>query len=516
MGKSEQKRWALLSVTDKSDVGKFAQSLHELGYAVLSTGKTALEIQKTGVPVTQLSEFTHFPEIFDGRIKTLHPKVFGGILHRDLPEDLEICRKLQIDSIDIVAVNLYQFEKSVEQAPEDLERAIENIDIGGPSLIRAAAKNFKRTLVVTDPHDYDTIIEKLKRNENTENFRFQMAVKAFQVTSRYDAAISNYLSPRLTADKFPSELRIALKKTGELRYGENPHQEAALYTITTPKEEPPLIEQLQGKQLSFNNYLDMSGALALAHDLGRFQKPTAVIIKHTNPCGAALANSAAEAFRKALSTDPTSAFGGIVALNRPIDAALAKEIGETFFEIILAPAIENDARGIFEKKKNLRVCLTRSEKSQIPWDMKRVFWGCLIQEADDKPEDCSEWKVMTKRKPTSEEETELSFAWTIVKHVKSNAIVFTRSFQTLGIGAGQMSRIDSCKLAIQKWGKPLDGAAMASDAFFPFKDSVEEAARMGVRAIIQPGGSLRDQESIDAADAHGIAMIFTGRRHFRH
>lgn len=514
---------ALISVTDKSGIVEFTQKLSSFGVEILSTGGTAAQLRKSGLKVKDVSEYTGFPEMMDGRLKTLHPKIHGGLLAlRDNPEHMKAVKEHGIDLIDMVVINLYRFEETAAKEGCTLEHAVENIDIGGPTMLRAAAKNYRFVSVVTDPADYTVILEEMAKTKGkiSEETNFRLAVKVFQTTARYDGAISNYLgalTPEGGKKEFPETFTAQFSLAQSLRYGENPHQKAAFY-----RENDPTLaaisnaKQLQGKELSYNNIMDSDAAWLAVSD---FQIPAAVIIKHANPCGAATSSgSLMEAYKKALATDPVSAFGGIVAFNRPVDKATAEELAKIFLEVILAPAFDVDARAILESKKNVRLLEIPTAKGKFTFgfDFRRVAGGLLLQERDNIPFDIRQAKVVTKRKPTEEEYQALDFAWRMVKHVKSNAIVYTTKDQLVGVGAGQTSRVDSVKIAKMKAVLPTKGCVLGSDAFFPFRDGVDIAAEAGITAIIQPGGSVRDEEAIQAADEHGIAMIFTGVRHFKH
>jgi len=515
---------ALISVTDKTGIVEFARGLQSFGVELLSTGGTAAKLRESGIAVTEVSDYTGFPEMMDGRLKTLHPKIHGGLLAlRDNEGHLAALKKHDIGLIDMVVINLYRFEDTVARSGCTLAEAIENIDIGGPTMLRAASKNYRFVTVVTDPADYPKIIAAMQENGGriTEAINFELAKKTFQLTARYDGAISNYLG--LTAAgveekrDFPDTFTIQFARAQDLRYGENPHQKAAFYRESDPKISAlSNARQLQGKELSYNNIMDGDAAWQVVSD---FALPGAVIIKHANPCGAATSGGdMAEAFRKALAGDPVSSFGGIVALNRPVDAKTAKEMTKTFFEVIIAPAFSADAAKILGTKQNVRVLEIPAscDRRASGYDFRRVMGGLLVQERDMAAYDIKKAKVATRRAPTEKEYQALDFAWRIVKHVKSNAIVFTTDDQLVGLGAGQTSRVDSVKLAIMKAVIPTAGCVVGSDAFFPFRDGIDIAARAGVTAIVQPGGSLKDEEGIKAADEHGIAMLFTGMRHFKH
>ena len=512
---------AIISVSDKTGVTDFAKGLTKLGFEVFSTGGTKKALAEAGVPVKSVSEITGFPEILDGRVKTLHPMVHGGILaRRDLPSHMRELAKNRIETIDLVAVNLYPFVQTVSKEGVKLDEALENIDIGGPTMIRAAAKNFPGVIVLVDPQDYQPVLEKLKKGDLPLAERKQLAQKAFQHVAVYDTAIAQYL--RRDTEGFPEEMTIALKKRYGLRYGENPHQQAAFYA------EPAVgagldsgitwAKQLWGKELSFNNILDADAAWGVVTD---FSAPTVAIIKHTNPCGLASHRDIAEAYRRALSGDPVAAFGGIIASNRAVDLAAAEEIGKTFYEIIIAPEYAAEALERLKRRKDLRILVAELPpgygKAPAGYlDFRRVKGGFLVQDSDSLPEGSVNLKTVTKRKPTLAEIKDLLFAWRAVKHIKSNAIVLARDLTLLGMGAGQPSRIVSARIAVEKAGEKAKGSVLASDAMFPFPDVVEAAAKAGVTAIIQPGGSIRDEDSINAADKYNMAMVFTGVRHFRH
>ncbi len=512
---------ALVSVSDKTDIAEFAKQLHQRGVEILSTGGTAELMKKSGVPVTLISDYTGFPEMMDGRIKTLHPKVHGGILgRRDLPEHMEAMDQHAIKPIDLVVINLYPFEATIAKEGCTLADAIENIDIGGPAMVRSASKNYNDVAIVVNPADYEQILKEIDENNGavTLETRQRLSHDAFAMTARYDSMIAGYLSGQIgEASKFPPSYQTRLNKVQDLRYGENPHQAAALYKEAQPlKADVVQAEQLQGKELSFNNYIDMNAAWECALE---FEESTAVIIKHTNPCGTASGKDQTAVFIQARETDPVSAFGGVLGFNRPVTLTTAEEIVKNFVEVIIAPDYEPAALALFAKKKNVRVMQMpalegHTKKSRM--DIKRIGGGLLIQDADELTLDPDQLKVVTKIQPDDTMLEELKFAWKVAKHVKSNAIVYARGQETVGIGAGQMSRVDSTRLAIEKANKEVKGCVMASDAFFPFRDSIDAAAERGIRAIIQPGGSIRDEEVIQAADEHKIAMVFTGIRHFKH
>jgi len=510
-----------MSVFDKTGLPDFAKSLSELGFEIFSTGGTQKALEEARVPVKSVSGLTGFPEILDGRVKTLHPIIYGGILaRRDLQEHMAQLAENNIEAIDLVAVNLYPFVQTVAREGVTLEEALENIDIGGPSMIRASAKNFPSVIVVVDPADYQPVLEKLRAGGLELAERKRLAQKAFQHVATYDTAISQYL--RQDGDSFPDDMTIALKKRYSLRYGENPHQQAAFYAeqevgggkntgITWAK-------QLWGKELSFNNILDADAAWGAVTD---FAAPTVAVIKHTNPCGLASYEDIAEAYRRALSGDPVAAFGGIVASNRTVTLAMAEEMKSVFYEIAIAPEYESEALKLLKRKKDLRILVAelppgygKVEPGYL--DFRKVKGGFLIQDSDSLPETSVSLKTVTKREPTKSEIEDLLFTWRACKHVKSNAIILTKDKTLLGMGAGQPSRIISAQIAIDKAGEKTRGSVLASDAMFPFPDVVEAAATAGATAIIQPGGSIRDEDSIKAADKHNIAMVFTGTRHFRH
>jgi len=512
---------AIISVSDKAGVTDFAQGLSQLGFEVFSTGGTKKALGEAGVPVKSVSEITGFPEILNGRVKTLHPAVHGGLLaKRNLPAHMAELAENKIEVIDLVAVNLYPFVQTVAKSGVSLDEALENIDIGGPTMIRAAAKNFPSVIVVVDPADYELVLEKLKGGGVDLAERKRLAQKAFQHVAVYDTAISQYL--RQDAEGFPEEMTIALKKRYGLRYGENPHQNAVFYAeqVVGAKQETGITwaEQLGGKAISFNNILDADAAWGAATD---FAAPTVAVIKHTNPCGLASHDDIVEAYRRALSGDPVAAFGGIVASNRTITAAMAEEMRSMFYEIVIAPGYEEKALEILKKKKDLRILLAELPpnygKAGVGYlDLRRVKGGLLVQASDSLPEDSVDLKAVTRREPTSAEIADLRFAWRAVKHVKSNAIILVKDKTLLGMGAGQPSRIISAQIAKEKAGDRAKGSVLASDAMFPFADVVEAAAAGGITAIIQPGGSMRDEDSIKEADKNDIAMVFTGVRHFRH
>jgi phosphoribosylaminoimidazolecarboxamide formyltransferase/IMP cyclohydrolase len=516
---------AILSVTDKTGLVEFARQLSGMKVELVSTGGTAKQLREAGITVKDISELTGFPEMLDGRVKTLHPKVHGGILHiRGNPGHVAAAKEHGIQPIDMVVVNLYAFEKTAQKPGVHFDEVIENIDIGGPSMVRSAAKNFRDVAIVTSPDDYAAIAQEMAGSGGELGLatRWRLAQKAFATTAAYDSAIAATLAATSlnrekkdfqlpqAANDFPSVLRVSLNKVMDLRYGENPHQRAAMYSdgsgagVANGK-------QLQGKELSFNNIVDLQAAWDLAQE---FEETACAIIKHTNPSGCSTGKTLLEAYMRAKETDPVSAFGGVIGVNRVIDGAAAEEIAKLFVEAIAAPGFSPEAREKFAAKKNLR--LVEVKQSAQKFAMKQVSGGMLVQDADIRPLTEADLKVASTRQPTAEEMRALLFAWKVCKHVKSNAIVYAREGQTVGVGAGQMSRVDSCKIGAMKAILPLKGTVAASDAFFPFPDGVEEIAKAGATAIIQPGGSMRDQEVIDTANRLGLAMVLTGVRHFRH
>jgi phosphoribosylaminoimidazolecarboxamide formyltransferase/IMP cyclohydrolase len=520
-------RRALVSVYRKDGVVDLARGLAERGFEIVSTGGTADEIKRAGIPVTGAAEATGFPEILDGRVKTLHPKLHAGILaRRDLPEHMQVLQQHAIAPVDVVAVNLYPFEDKVAKGVS-FDEAIENIDVGGPSMLRAAAKNFRHVAVVVDPADYPLLLEQLDREGGLDPAtRLFFAQKAFRHSSRYEAAIAGYLSqiesrdgryaPADADEVFPYRLSASYEKVQELRYGENPHQRAAFYSdLGSTLYSVAAARKLQGKELSFNNILDLDAAWRLVTEL---DEPACVIVKHTNPCGTAYGATPLEAFERAWSSDPVSAFGGIVAFNRRVDGDAAQKIAAQFVEALIAPGFEQKARDLLQAKKNLRVMDmdTTGIHRVTGYDLRRVMGGLLAQEWDLHRLERDKCEVVTRRKPSDDEWKALLLAWTVAKHVKSNAIVFANSLQTLGVGAGQMSRVDAARIAVMKAQLPLAGSVAASDAFFPFRDGVDQIAKAGAKAVIQPGGSVKDEEVVAAANEHDLAMVFTGVRHFRH
>ena len=543
---------ALISVSDKTGVIEFAKSLTEFGVEIISTGGTAKVLRDNEIKVTEVSEITDFPEMMDGRVKTLHPKIHGALLAlRDNEEHRNAMQTHNIEPIDLVVVNLYPFEQTVAQAEVSLDEAVENIDIGGPAMIRSASKNWRDVAVVTDARLYENVTNELKETGGSLSLetRQRLATLAYTRTASYDLAISSYLARQLSDDdlefleplnplgnlifiesedydetnsvsnietkEFADYASIELAKVTDLRYGENPHQKAALYE-TFESGGIARAEQLHGKEMSFNNYVDAEAAWNLVRD---FEDLAAAIIKHTNPSGVGVGANNEEAYRRALATDPVSAFGGIVAFNRAVDGKVAESVNEVFTEVIVAPGYDAEALEIFKTKKNLRVLRIAKSENETALEYKQISGGFLVQTKDVHKVGNSDLKIVTRRQPTEEEIRAMLLAWKVCKHVKSNAIVFADENRTLGVGAGQMNRVDSVRIAAmraERFDLPLAGCAVASDAFFPFRDNVDEAARFGVSAIIQPGGSMRDEESIQAADEHGLTMAFTGFRHFKH
>ncbi|MDH5229028.1 MAG: bifunctional phosphoribosylaminoimidazolecarboxamide formyltransferase/IMP cyclohydrolase [Gammaproteobacteria bacterium] len=515
---------ALISVSDKTGLVEFAQALHKLSISILSTGGTARLLQDQGIPVTEVSDYTGFPEMMDGRVKTLHPKVHGGILARRGQDDA-VMQSSGIDPIDLVVVNLYPFEQTIAKPGCDLATAIENIDIGGPTMVRAAAKNHAHVAIVVNPQDYAAVVEELEDSQSQLSSQtcFNLAVRAFEHTAHYDGAIANYLGSidvEQQRQAFSNTINLQFQKKQIMRYGENPHQAAAFYIEKNQKEAcVSTAEQIQGKALSFNNIADTDAALECVK---QFEQAACVIVKHANPCGVAQAENISKAYDLAYQTDPTSAFGGIIAFNRELDELTAKAIiDRQFVEVIIAPSVSGAAKEICANKQNVRllVCGQWSDKVASGLDFKRVNGGLLVQTRDLAMVNVQDLKIVSKRKPSDDELQDLLFAWKVAKFVKSNAIVYVKNKQTIGVGAGQMSRVYSAKIAGIKAADEnlvVEGSVMASDAFFPFRDGIDAAAQAGIRAVIQPGGSMRDQEVIDAADEHDIAMVFTGMRHFRH
>ena len=515
-------RRALISVSDKFGIMDFAKGIEKLGIEILSTGGTAKLLRDGGVKVRDVSDFTGFPEMLDGRVKTLHPKIHGGLLgRRSNPEHVKQMSEHGIAPIDLVIVNLYPFEQTVARDGCSLEEAIENIDIGGPTMLRSAAKNYTDVAVVVSPRDYGRVLEEIqKTGEVSAKTRFDLCRTVFLHTARYDSAISAWLDTQVPNDektRFPNILTLQFEKVQNLRYGENPHQQGAFYREFGRKE--PSVsnaKQLHGKEMSFNNFLDANSALELAKE---YDQIAAVIVKHNNPCGVATARTLADAYRKARECDPVAAFGGVIAFNHIVDLETAKEITSTFVEVVVAPEFAPDALQELTRKRDIRLLDIGPKITGTPegMDMKKIVGGLIYQDRDlGKITDIKRLTVATQRKPTDDEYEGLEFAWKVCKHVKSNAIIFTMKDRTIGIGAGQMSRLDSVRLAVSKAQFPLKGTVLASDAFFPFRDGLDEAAKAGVTAVIQPGGSIKDQEVIEVANEHNITMVLTGMRHFRH
>ncbi len=510
---------ALISVSDKTGIVELSKELQGYGVEIISTGGTAKTLTDAGVKVTNVSDVTGFPECLDGRVKTLHPAVHGGLLAiRNNPEHMKQIKELGIEPIDMVIINLYPFKQTILKGHIELEEAIENIDIGGPTMLRAAAKNYQDVVVVVDPSDYKVVLDELRASkEISVKTKFKLAYKVFEHTSHYDTLIAKYLRDKLGEEFFPDALSLTFEKVQEMRYGENPHQKAVFYKeiganigcITAAR-------QLHGKELSYNNINDANGALEL---LKEFDEPTFVAVKHANPCGVASASNIYDAYMKTYEADPVSIFGGILAANREIDAKTAEEINKIFIEIIIAPSYTEEALNILKQKKNIRVMQLENISAKLPagtYDMKKVAGGLLVQNYNNELVNTEEIKCVTEKKPTDAQMEDLLFAMKVVKHTKSNGIAIAKGKQSLGVGPGQTNRIMATKIALEYGGGRTMGAVLASDAFFPFSDCVEAAAAAGITAIIQPGGSLKDQESIDACNKHGIAMVFTGLRHFKH
>jgi phosphoribosylaminoimidazolecarboxamide formyltransferase/IMP cyclohydrolase len=521
---------ALISVSDKTGVVELAQALHAMGIKLISTGGTAQLLAGKGLPVTEVAQVTGFPEMLDGRVKTLHPKVHGGLLaRRDVPEHMAALKAHGIDTIDLLVVNLYPFEATVAKPGCTLEDAIENIDIGGPAMVRSAAKNWKDVGVLTDASQYGSVLDELKSGGKlSDKTKFALSVAAFNRVSNYDAAISDYLSSLQedgTRSSFPAQANGRFVKLQDLRYGENPHQQAAFYRDLYPAPGSLVsAKQLQGKELSYNNIADADAAWECVKS---FDAPACVIVKHANPCGVAVGKDALECYSKAFRTDPTSAFGGIIAFNRPLDGAAAKEVVKQFVEVLMAPEFSAEALEVFKARANVRLLqIALPPGGKTDWDngrnmmdVKRVGSGLLMQTADNHELQLADLKVVTKKQPTQEQLQDLLFAWKVAKYVKSNAIVFCKAGMTMGVGAGQMSRLDSARIAgikAEHAGLSLQGTAVASDAFFPFRDGLDVVVDAGATCVIQPGGSMRDQEVMDAADERGVAMVYSGVRHFRH
>jgi len=517
---------ALISVSDKTGVLDFARELSALGVKLLSTGGTAKLLADNGLPVTEVADYTGFPEMLDGRVKTLHPKVHGGILaRRDFPEHVAALEQHGIPTIDMVVVNLYPFQQTVAKAECSLEDAIENIDIGGPTMLRSSAKNHKDVTVIVDPSDYAIVLAEMKANNNVVSYdtKFTLAKKVFAHTAQYDGAITNYLTSlgedkaHTTRSAYPQTLNLHFDKVQEMRYGENPHQSAAFYRdLKAVDGALANYKQLQGKELSYNNIADADAAWECVKS---FNESACVIVKHANPCGVALGVTPFEAYSKALQTDPTSAFGGIIAFNRELDGKAAEIVAKQFVEVLIAPSFTAEAKAIFAAKQNVRLLEISLGNAVNQYDVKRVGGGLLVQAPDAKNVLQEELRVVSKLQPTPQQMADMMFAWRVAKYVKSNAIVFCGNGMTLGVGAGQMSRIDSARIAsikAQNAGLTLAGSAVASDAFFPFRDGLDVVVDAGATCVIHPGGSMRDQEVIDAADERGVVMVYTGTRHFRH
>ncbi|WP_419900930.1 bifunctional phosphoribosylaminoimidazolecarboxamide formyltransferase/IMP cyclohydrolase [[Clostridium] innocuum] len=507
---------ALVSVSDKTNLVPFVSSLVELGYEIISTGGTKKALEAAGIKTIGISEVTDFPEIMDGRVKTLHPKVHGALLCvRDNPDHVRQIEELGIQYIDLVCVNLYPFKETVQKPGVSHEEIIENIDIGGPSMLRSASKNYKFIPVLCDPSDYDAVVKELRENGETSlTTREYLAAKVFRHTASYDTMIASYLTER-TGEKYPEKFTITFDKVQELRYGENPHQSAAFYKGMDPQYSLANAKQLHGKELSYNNIQDGNAAIEILKDFEG--QPAVVGLKHMNPCGVGIGKTIEEAWDKAYEADPVSIFGGIVAFNEPIHASVAEKLSKIFLEIIIAPAFDEDAFEILSKKKNIRLMqLDTSLEVNARYKVTNVNDGLLVQDIDDHKITAEDLRCVTNRKPTEEELEQLLFAWKVVKHVKSNAIVLVKDNMTIGVGAGQMNRVGAAKIAIEQAGEKAKGSIMSSDAFFPMPDTVEEAVKAGVTAIIQPGGSIKDQLSIDVCNEHGIAMVYTGVRHFKH
>lgn len=513
---------ALISVSDKAGIVDFARELAAMGIEILSTGGTAKALRDAGVAVVEVSDYTGFPEMLDGRLKTLHPGIHGGLLsRRDNPKDMDDIKKHGIRPIDLVVVNLYPFEQTIARPAVTFEEAVENIDIGGPTMLRAAAKNHQDVAVVVDPADYKTVTDELKSSggQLSRGTKLNLAVKVFAHTARYDTIISTYLTGITEKEQaLPEFYTASFKRVAVLRYGENPQQKAAIYKERTTGLSLPDARVLQGKEMSFNNYLDTHSALMLALE---FDEKVCAIIKHNNPCGVALGATAAEAYKKAEKTDPVSAFGGVVAFNTEVDGAAAKEMAELFLEVVIAPSFSQDALEVFSRKPNVRLLalpemLEPGKRKASSWDMKRIAGGLLLQGWDYSDENIMAMKAATKRQPAGDELAAMAFAWKVCKHVKSNAVVYAFKDRTAGIGIGQTKRVYSAKIGAMNAGEPVKGSVAASDGFFPFSDGIEVLHDMGVTAVVQPGGSMKDAEIIEAADRFNMAMVMTGTRHFRH
>lgn len=517
---------ALVSVSDKTGIVDFCRELSRLGVEIFSTGGTLKSLQDAGIAAASISNITGFPEIMDGRVKTLHPKIHGGLLAvRENADHVKQATENGISFIDLVVVNLYPFEATVAKPDVTFEDAIENIDIGGPSMLRSAAKNNESVTVVTDSSDYSLVLEEMRANNGATKraTRLTLALKVFELTSRYDRAIATYLSGAVGGEQFgaATKMTVTLERELDMRYGENPHQSAGLYRLTDEngtRSFGDFFEKLHGKELSYNNMLDIAAAVSLIEEF-RGEEPTVVIVKHTNPCGVAQASTLSEAYRRAFSTDTQAPFGGIISFNRPLDMEAAKAVNEIFTEILIAPAFEDGVLEMLMKKKDRRLVQQTSALPKGGWEFKSTPFGMLVQERDSKIVAQEDLTVVTRRQPTEEEIADMMFAWKICKHIKSNTILYVKNRQTYGVGAGQMSRVDSSKIARWKASEvnlDLHGSVVASDAFFPFADGLLAAAEAGVTAVIQPGGSIRDNEVIEAADANNLAMVFTGMRHFKH
>jgi phosphoribosylaminoimidazolecarboxamide formyltransferase/IMP cyclohydrolase len=509
---------AIISVSDKSGIESLAKFLTDNDVEIISSGGTYKTLETAGIPVTQVSDVTGFPEILDGRVKTLHPTIFSGILAKRNDDHLHQLEIQKIDPIDLVIVNLYPFEQTIAKSGATLEEAIENVDIGGPSLIRATAKNYQFTTVLVSPDQYEGLIEEMEQNEKQTSldFRQKCAIRAFEHTARYNALISDYMKNVFDEQPFSNELTLAGNKINDLRYGENPHQKAAYYSFS---QNNPLnnFKQLHGKELSYNNLLDLDAALSIVRE---FDENFVVIIKHTNPCGAAVGKTLLEAYKTALDSDSLSAFGGIVGLSDAVDIDVAEALSDHFFECIIAPSFTEEALSRLQKKKNLRLLtFIPQDNNLFSYQLRTITDGFLVQSKDESVVDLREAKIATKREPTEKEWKALEFSWKLVKHVHSNAIIYSTDNQLIGVGAGQMSRVDSAELAVKKAEQAkhsTKNTVCASDAFFPFKDGIEALAKAGITAVVQPGGSIRDEEVIDAANEHNLAMVFTGMRHFKH
>lgn len=509
------KKRALLSVSNKENITSFAKELVELGYEIISTGGTLRTLLDANIEAKAVDEITGFPEIMDGRVKTLHPLIHGGLLaKRSNPNHMKQLEENQITPIDMVIVNLYPFKETLEKQGVSKEEIIENIDIGGPTMLRSAAKNYEDVTVIVDPADYEAIIAALREDSLSMETRQKLAAKVFRHTAHYDAMIANYFMEE-TNEAFPETYTVTYEKVQNLRYGENPHQEAAFYKSPIVRSlSLAAAKQLHGKELSYNNIQDANAALEILND---YKDPAAVAVKHMNPCGIGVADTLSAAFQRAFDADPISIFGGIVALNREVDSATAEKLSEIFLEIVIAPSFSASALEILTRKKNIRLLeLPMTNNVPVKHKLTSVNGGVLIQSQDNGTISNEDITVVTKRKPTEQELEDLLFAWNAVKHVKSNAIVLAKNQQTIGVGAGQMNRVGAAKIAIEQAGEKTEGSVMSSDAFFPMPDTVEEAVKAGVTAIIQPGGSKRDQDSIDVCDEHGITMVYTGMRHFKH